>query len=254
MDLEDKEFKETIRNARRKLETPVAPAMPCKISKNNQNWVTRGKSNECQICSSKTLRWNRMHLLLRGDQRPKQNHKDEISCQPHPQELYPSVRESGLMSSQKIIRISPTRCQNDDWLLFFVMVSFLENKMNRLNSGEYKVVFGTNLRTLSIGLMKCARAQWQEAEATRKDFNIVLIRQDKKFFTSELFKFIQDAIPLILHCSTMFLIPNNFFEYIYQIGCAINLHSIINSGLIPGGEILSKWQTVFILYGCESHE
>ena len=40
-------------------------------------------------------------------------------------------------------------------------------------------------------------------------------------------------------------IPNNFFEYIYHIGCAINLHSITNSGLIPGGQILSKRQTVF---------
>ena len=29
------------------------------------------------------------------------------------------------------------------------------------------------------------------------------------------------------------LIPNNFFEYIYHIGCAVNLHSITNSGLIP---------------------
>ena len=41
------------------------------------------------------------------------------------------------------------------------------------------------------------------------------------------------------------LIPNNFFEYIYHIGCAINLHSITNSGLIPGGQNLSKRQTVF---------
>ena len=41
------------------------------------------------------------------------------------------------------------------------------------------------------------------------------------------------------------LIPTNFLEYIYHIGCAINLHSITNSGLIPGGQILSKRQTVF---------
>ena len=34
IDPEDKEFKETIKNARKKLETPVAPAMPCKIMKN----------------------------------------------------------------------------------------------------------------------------------------------------------------------------------------------------------------------------
>ena len=41
------------------------------------------------------------------------------------------------------------------------------------------------------------------------------------------------------------MIPNNFFEYNYHIGCAINLHSITNSGLIPGGQNLSKRQTVF---------
>ena len=41
------------------------------------------------------------------------------------------------------------------------------------------------------------------------------------------------------------LIPNDFFEYIYHIGCAINSNSISNSGLIPGGQNLSKRQTVF---------
>ena len=46
IDPEDNEFEETIKNARKKLETSVAPAMPCKISKNNQNWETRGKSNQ----------------------------------------------------------------------------------------------------------------------------------------------------------------------------------------------------------------
>ena len=42
-----------------------------------------------------------------------------------------------------------------------------------------------------------------KAEEKGKDFNTVLIRQDDQFFTSELFKVIQDAIPLILHCRTM---------------------------------------------------
>ena len=41
------------------------------------------------------------------------------------------------------------------------------------------------------------------------------------------------------------LIPNDVFDYIYHIRCAINLHSIMNSGLIPGGQNLSKRQTVF---------
>ena len=41
------------------------------------------------------------------------------------------------------------------------------------------------------------------------------------------------------------LIPKNFFEYIYHIECAVSLHSITNSGLIPGGQNLSKRLTVF---------
>ena len=43
------------------------------------------------------------------------------------------------------------------------------------------------------------------------------------------------------------IIPNDFFEYLYHVGCAINLHSIINSGLIPGGQNLGNKQTVFFL-------
>ena len=41
------------------------------------------------------------------------------------------------------------------------------------------------------------------------------------------------------------IIQSNFFQYIYHVGCAFNLLSIMNSGLIPGGQILSKRQTVF---------
>ena len=43
------------------------------------------------------------------------------------------------------------------------------------------------------------------------------------------------------------MIPDGFFKYIYHVGCAINLHSIINSGLILGGQKLSKRETVFLL-------
>ena len=43
------------------------------------------------------------------------------------------------------------------------------------------------------------------------------------------------------------VIPNGFFQYIYNIGSGFNLHSIINSGLIPGGQNSSKRQTVFFL-------
>ena len=42
------------------------------------------------------------------------------------------------------------------------------------------------------------------------------------------------------------LIPDNFFEYISHIGCAINLHFITNSGLTPGGQNSGRErQTIF---------
>ena len=43
------------------------------------------------------------------------------------------------------------------------------------------------------------------------------------------------------------VIPSNFFQYIHHVGCAINLHFILNSGLTPGGQSLSNRQTVFFL-------
>ena len=43
------------------------------------------------------------------------------------------------------------------------------------------------------------------------------------------------------------IIQSGFFHHIYHIGCAFNLHSNINSGLIPVGQSSSKRQTVFFL-------
>ena len=43
------------------------------------------------------------------------------------------------------------------------------------------------------------------------------------------------------------MIGTGIFHYIYHVGCAFNLHSIINNGLIPGGQDLSRRQTVFFL-------
>ena len=109
------------------------------------------------------------------------------------------------------------------------------------------MIFGTMLITLNISLMICGRARWQKAEGTRKCFNTVLTRQDNKFFTSELFKVIQDAIPLILHFRTMCSFRTVSSSTFTTSDVRSFLHSIMNSGLIPGGQILSKRQTVFFL-------
>ena len=96
--------------------------------------------------------------------------------------------------------------------------------------------------------MMFGRARWQEVEATRKEFNILPIRPD---FISELFKVIQDTIPLIQNCRTT-LVPNNFFEYNCLTGCAVNLHSIMNSWMKAGRHL--QHETDSILHVCGSYE
>ena len=43
------------------------------------------------------------------------------------------------------------------------------------------------------------------------------------------------------------LIGPGIFPYIYHVGCTFNLHSIVSNGLAPGGQDLSRRQTVFFL-------
>ena len=57
IDPEDKEFKETIKNARKKLETSVAPAMPCKIMKKNC-----GSVDPTKLKQNLRVFWNLMNL------------------------------------------------------------------------------------------------------------------------------------------------------------------------------------------------
>ena len=74
IDPEDTEFKETIKNARKKLETSVAPAMPCKIMKN----CGSGASNKIQsklACVLEAAESTRMRM---GNSIPS-NHEDHIA-------------------------------------------------------------------------------------------------------------------------------------------------------------------------------
>ena len=78
-----------------------------------------------------------------------------------------------------------------------------EKTMERLNTGESKTIFRNISCIVIIGLTKSGRKAWQEEEEeTRKDTSIVRIFQEQ-LFISELFRVIQDAVSLILHCRTM---------------------------------------------------
>ena len=74
IDPEDTEFKETIKNARKKLETSVAPAMPCKIAKN----CGSGASNKIQTKLACILEANESTRMRMGNSIP-HHHEDHIA-------------------------------------------------------------------------------------------------------------------------------------------------------------------------------
>ena len=74
IDPEDKEYKETIKNARKKLETSVAPAMPCEIMKNCGN----GASNKVKSKLACILEASESSRLRTGESLP--NHHEDHSA------------------------------------------------------------------------------------------------------------------------------------------------------------------------------
>ena len=74
IDPEDTEFKDTIKNARKKLETSVAPAMPCKIMKN----CGSGASNKTKTKLACILEADESTRLRMGNSIP-HHHEDHIA-------------------------------------------------------------------------------------------------------------------------------------------------------------------------------
>ena len=74
IDPEDNSFTETIKNARKKLETSVAPAMPCKIVKN----CGSGASNRIQTKLACILEADGSTRMRLGNSIP-QHHEDHIA-------------------------------------------------------------------------------------------------------------------------------------------------------------------------------
>ena len=78
IDPEDKEFKETIKNARKKLEKPIALAMPCKTCKKSKHVVTSGESNEIKSKLAYILEASESTRLRMGESLPNY-HEDHIA-------------------------------------------------------------------------------------------------------------------------------------------------------------------------------
>ena len=99
-------------------------------------------------------------------------------------------------------------------------------------------MFGTIFSDLNIGLMNCGRVQWQKAwKQERFQYCTDPSGQEILYLGALQGHSGRNLVDPSLQDNV--LIPNNFFENIFRIGCAINLHSIITSGLIPRGQNLS---------------
>ena len=218
-------------------------ALTTKSCDENLNWCRIPGNSWSRTVLHDTGHWR--YLLLRADQRLKKDHED-VLLPAHLEELYLSVKDLGIIFSRKLVRLSLTQRQND-WVLFFVMVIYLEKMMERLNSEDQKIIFGTILCILNIGLMKSGRAQWQKGGGNKKRFQYCTDPSGQEMLYIWALQGHSGRNPIDPSLQDNVLIPNDFFEYTYHVGCAISLHSIMNSGLIPGGRNLSNRQTVFFL-------
>ena len=115
-----------------------------------------------------------------------------------------------------------------------------------VHSGELKNIFRINLHKFLIGLTIVGKHVWQQEEEQKRSFQYCTDSSGTILY----FRALQGHSGRNLIDPSLqdnVVIPSGFFQHFYHIGCGFNLHSIINSGLIPGGQNSSKRQTVFFL-------
>ena len=186
-----------------------------------------------------------MYLLLQADQRLKQNHED-LPLLTHPQELYLSLKrfwtdiEPGTYSNiafpeskrlTTLLRHGQLPREEDGAIEFWRLKDDLRNKFGYSqywsdDVWKSKMAGGGGNKKI---FQYCTDSSGQEIPYLR-----ALQGHARR---NPIDPSLQDNV----------LIPDNFFEYICHIGCAINLHSITNSGLIPGGQHFGQRKTDSIL-------
>ena len=107
--------------------------------------------------------------------------------------------------------------------------------MEQFISGELKKIFRVSSHTLLVGLTVGGKRVWQQEEEQKGDQHCTDASGKIVYFRA-----------LQGHSGRNLIDPSLQDNVIIQsnLGCAFNLHSIISSGLIPGGQ---SSQTVFFL-------
>ena len=184
-----------------------------------------------------------MRVILQADQRQRQNHRNEI-LPAHPQEPY--------LLGRTWSDVEPGKQSLSEYPVSKKLINLLRHgSLRRDNDGTIEF--------------------WRTKDSLQKHFLYCHHWSDEKWKSSmaggggekKRYQYCFDSSGTILYLRALqghsgrslidpslqdnVVIPDGFFMYIYHVGCAINLHSIIDSGLIPGGQDLSNRQTVFFL-------
>ena len=132
------------------------------------------------------------------------------------------------------------------------MEVYLEKMMEQLNSGESKTIFRNISGIVLIGLTTSGRKAWQEEEENKKRYQYCTDPSGQEILYLRALQGHSGRSLIDPTLQDNVVIPDGFFKYIYHVGWAINLHSIINSGLILGGQNFEQ-QTDSILSACGSY-
>ena len=184
-----------------------------------------------------------MQVILQADQRPTQNHKDAI-LPAHPQEPY--------LLGRTWTDVEPGKYSLNDYPVSKKLI-FLLRHGSLLRDNDGAIEFWRMKDYLQVHFVFC-RHHWSDEK-----WKSAMVGGGHK----KIFEYCDDSSGTILYLRAFqghpgrnlidlslqdnVVIPDGLFKYICHVGCAVNLHSIINSGLIPGGQNLSNRQTVFFL-------
>ena len=198
-------------------------------------WISWSRT-WAQKCSSKNMRWNWMRVILHADQRPKQNQREPAD----------SSTRTILVWERIWTDVEPGEFSISDYAVSKKLIHLRRHgRLHRENYGA--IEFWRIKDNLQEHVLYCHH--WSDDKWKK---TIAGGGGNKKRY-----QYCTDSSGVILYLRALqghsgrslidptllgnVVIPDGFFQYFYHVGCAISLHSIINSGLIPGGP--KNWAT-----------
>ena len=187
--------------------------------------------------------YQQAQVWLQPDRRQKQNlNRGNLLAQ----QLYHYVRENGLILNHQSKISSRTVSRRKSSIFFDTIRSYIEKKMEQFNSTRLHSIY----ETIILPKQNWSDDRWLACLAAGGG-------------SKRRYQYCSDDLGSIIYLRALqghsgnnlidpaqqdnVLIELEIFPYIYHLRSTFNLHSIVSNGLIPGGQNLSRRQTVFLL-------